>query len=174
MGFCYKIFNCCRKKEVPVNTKSNKHKRRIKFKKNRTRSHQIIQINNSNPHHRIQSFPNNILTNEQHLELQFVHVQNTTEDFKILSNIPISSLIHSSNSCKENLELKYNCPICLDFFNNILVTSCCNNYICRLCAEKYLSTMIKYMINVKCVLCTTKKNIILSDVDPEKPVYHYF
>lgn len=28
---------------------------------------------------------------------------------------------------------KYYCPICLRYFNHILISDCCNNYICRLC-----------------------------------------
>ena len=28
---------------------------------------------------------------------------------------------------------KYTCPICLRYFNTILVASCCQNYLCRLC-----------------------------------------
>ena len=28
---------------------------------------------------------------------------------------------------------KYCCPICLRYFNKMLVSNCCNNYICRLC-----------------------------------------
>ena len=30
-------------------------------------------------------------------------------------------------------EYKFYCPICLRYFNHMLVSSCCNNYICRLC-----------------------------------------
>lgn len=28
---------------------------------------------------------------------------------------------------------KYYCPICLRYFNHMLVSTCCDNYICRLC-----------------------------------------
>ena len=28
---------------------------------------------------------------------------------------------------------KFQCPICLRYFNKMLVSSCCNNYICRFC-----------------------------------------
>jgi hypothetical protein len=28
---------------------------------------------------------------------------------------------------------KYYCPICLRYFNHMLISSCCDNYICRLC-----------------------------------------
>jgi hypothetical protein len=28
---------------------------------------------------------------------------------------------------------KFYCPICLRYFNHILVSDCCRNYICRLC-----------------------------------------
>ena len=34
---------------------------------------------------------------------------------------------------KERQEFKYYCPICLRYFNQILISQCCNNYICRFC-----------------------------------------
>ena len=33
----------------------------------------------------------------------------------------------------ERLKFKYCCPICLRYFNKMLISSCCKNYICRLC-----------------------------------------
>mgnify|MGYP000152945795 CR=1 FL=1 len=30
-------------------------------------------------------------------------------------------------------KFKYYCPICLRYFNHILISNCCNNYICRFC-----------------------------------------
>lgn len=30
-------------------------------------------------------------------------------------------------------KFKYYCPICLRYFNHMLISSCCENYICRLC-----------------------------------------
>ena len=30
-------------------------------------------------------------------------------------------------------KFKYYCPICLRYFNHMLISSCCDNYICRLC-----------------------------------------
>ena len=34
---------------------------------------------------------------------------------------------------ENKLEYRYNCPICLRYFNHMLVCSCCKNYLCRLC-----------------------------------------
>lgn len=34
---------------------------------------------------------------------------------------------------EEQKVYKYCCPICLRYFNTILVSSCCANYMCRLC-----------------------------------------
>ena len=36
-------------------------------------------------------------------------------------------------ACQDRKVFKYNCPICLRYFNHILVSNCCNNYICRHC-----------------------------------------
>jgi hypothetical protein len=30
-------------------------------------------------------------------------------------------------------DYKFYCPICLRYFNHILISDCCNNYICRFC-----------------------------------------
>jgi hypothetical protein len=44
---------------------------------------------------------------------------------------------YPADDCSEHRELrkvyKFYCPICLRYFNHMLVSSCCNNYICRLC-----------------------------------------
>jgi hypothetical protein len=34
---------------------------------------------------------------------------------------------------QEREMFKYCCPICLRYFNKMLVSSCCKNYICRHC-----------------------------------------
>ena len=34
---------------------------------------------------------------------------------------------------KEKKIFKFYCPICLRYFNTVLISSCCDNYICRFC-----------------------------------------
>jgi len=41
--------------------------------------------------------------------------------------------IYPANDPKERKIFKYYCPICLRYFNTILVSTCCDNYICRFC-----------------------------------------
>lgn len=62
---------------------------------------------------------------------------------------------------------KYCCPVCLRYFNHILVSNCCNNYICRLCIgemAKKAKTTSNYVI--RCVHCMTDE-FKLYDVNPE-------
>jgi hypothetical protein len=40
-------------------------------------------------------------------------------------------------ACDDRKVFKYYCPICLRYFNHILVSTCCNNYICRHCIGLY-------------------------------------
>ena len=40
---------------------------------------------------------------------------------------------YPANNADERKVFKYYCPICLRYFNTILVSSCCDNYICRFC-----------------------------------------
>lgn len=39
----------------------------------------------------------------------------------------------NDSAVEERKVFKYYCPICLRYFNHILISSCCNNYICRHC-----------------------------------------
>jgi hypothetical protein len=60
---------------------------------------------------------------------------------------------------------RYCCPVCLRYFNHILTSSCCHNYICRLCIgemAKKAKTSLGYII--RCVHCMTDE-FRLSDVN---------
>jgi predicted ATP-dependent protease len=69
---------------------------------------------------------------------------------------------------------KYYCPICLRYFNHILISDCCNNYICRLCIgwqAKKAKKDENYCI--KCSHCY-KENFRLVDVDlNDKEIKYY-
>ena len=64
-------------------------------------------------------------------------------------------------------QFKYYCPICLRYFNFMLVSSCCNNYLCHYCADE----MAERERNVDSFqgVCPLKceGKFILRDVDPK-------
>jgi hypothetical protein len=64
---------------------------------------------------------------------------------------------------------KFNCPICLKYYNHILKLQCCDNFICLICAEDYKTTQIKYEFNIKCPLCSYEKIIKLIDANEDEP-----
>ena len=68
---------------------------------------------------------------------------------------------------------KYYCPICLRYFNTILVSTCCDNYICRFCIgdmAKKAKTDTKFKI--VCSHCTAEEYKLV-DVDPDAPLRVY-
>lgn len=74
---------------------------------------------------------------------------------------------------QEQAVYKYACPICLMYFNAILVSSCCNNYICRFCIGD-LAKRAKKDANfvIRCSHCM-EDDYRLNDVDPTAPVKFY-
>lgn len=69
---------------------------------------------------------------------------------------------------------KYYCPICLRYFNHILISDCCQNYICRLCIgwqAKKAKKDENYQIT--CSHCYSD-NFRLKDVDlNDKQIKYY-
>ena len=68
---------------------------------------------------------------------------------------------------------KYYCPICLRYFNHILVSTCCDNYICRFCIgdmARKAKQDVKFQI--VCSHCTANDYKLL-DVDPDAPLRVY-
>jgi hypothetical protein len=173
MGCCQMIFSCCKKNEsTPLPNSTRKIRKNHRSQDSRSNNRED-QNNNALQNINSASRVNRPIHNEQHNQqndLQLLHVQRTTESFKIISVFALSNIIHSYNQLESTQKLLYNCPICLDFFNTILVSSCCGNYICRFCAENYISTVIKYMNVIRCPLCNADSNIELKDVDPTLPV----
>lgn len=76
--------------------------------------------------------------------------------------------ITPANTLKVNL--KYNCPVCLCFFNKILHTQCCNNYLCHHCAYELKGKEDQYQI--RCHYCGISP-VYLTDVDPGAAVRNY-
>lgn len=71
-------------------------------------------------------------------------------------------------------QFRYYCPICLRYFNYMLISECCHNYLCHYCAdemaerEKNIDTFIATCFNN----CETKP-FKLKDVDPKERVKKY-
>ena len=84
-----------------------------------------------------------------------------------------SEEIHSHVIPDKLKEIKYNCPICLKFFNHILVLTCCKNYLCLFCLNNYIETSQKYMSKLKCLICNFSEQLCLEDVDPKSQVSRF-
>lgn len=68
---------------------------------------------------------------------------------------------------------KYCCPICLRYFNTILVGTCCKNYICRLCIGEMAKTAKKDpKYTIRCAYCA-QDDFKLFDVDIDAEVRQY-
>ena len=81
----------------------------------------------------------------------------------------------SQEQVEERQMFKYYCPICLRYFNHILISNCCNNYICRHCIGQQANKARKdpkYVIN--CSHCY-QNEFRLDDVTSEngEPIKHY-
>ncbi|KAL4474815.1 hypothetical protein ABPG74_001511 [Tetrahymena malaccensis] len=77
-------------------------------------------------------------------------------------------------SCKDErlneedvLKYKYCCPICLVYFNKILKTKCCNNYVCIECEYDIHQQMLNKKIEDKCWWCKSDKCEIVDVQDGE-------
>lgn len=101
---------------------------------------------------------NNIHNQEIELNLPSIHTK---------YNIDCIDCNVSPDKLKEIL---YNCPICFKFYNHILVTKCCRNYICLRCINDYIETSKKYSSTLKCPLCNYSGKLRLDDVDPSLKV----
>ena len=88
-------------------------------------------------------------------------VEKVTGTYQIESTFLNENLITNTAYSKET---PYNCPICLLYFNNVLVASCCQNQICRGCLEGIVEAEIKSDRNPKCQFCQSDKQIHYSDI----------
>lgn len=62
---------------------------------------------------------------------------------------------------------KFYCPICLRYFNHMLISNCCDNYICRLCIGWQAKKAKKdENYTILCSHCY-KAEFRLNDVDEE-------
>jgi len=80
---------------------------------------------------------------------------------------------YPADNPEERKIFKYYCPVCLRYFNTILVSSCCDNYICRFCIGD-LARKAKQEVNFRicCTHCLTDTYKLL-DVAPDAPLRVY-
>ena len=66
-------------------------------------------------------------------------------------------------------KFKYYCPICLRYFNHMLVSDCCQNYICRMCIGwQALKARSDENYTILCCHCY-QLEFHLNDVDDADP-----
>jgi hypothetical protein len=129
--------------------------------------------NNLNPHREnndASANENNFLNNHGNQELP------VSDNNTIYINLPIIKTNFELNDIVSHIipdkskDIKYNCPICLKFYNHILVLSCCKNYLCLPCLNNYIDTSKKYLSKIKCMICNCSNQLSLEDVDPKSQV----
>jgi hypothetical protein len=69
---------------------------------------------------------------------------------------------------------RYCCPICLKYFNHVLISDCCANYICRHCTELMLRKAIKdyESYTLRCAHCLNER-FALRDVKLLDKIKYY-
>ena len=85
------------------------------------------------------------------------------------------------NTREERKQFAYYCPICMRYFEKMLETACCQNYICRLCVrdlqdqEQKKDSKFKACCPFGCqhVDTATGAKLVLKDVDPSAKIKRY-
>lgn len=91
---------------------------------------------------------------------------------RVKTQIPKEAII-----CQDNYDpsdfYRYCCPVCMMYYNYILVSSCCGNYICRHCTGKIAKkAKYNYSYTTRCVHCQSE-DFTLNDVDLRMPTKEY-
>ncbi len=87
--------------------------------------------------------------------------------------INVQCLVEYPTLQDDQMTFRYCCPICLRYFNHVLVSSCCKNYVCRHCTEVMIKKAIKEpSYEIKCAHCLTD-DFELSDVKLSEKVKFY-
>jgi len=66
----------------------------------------------------------------------------------------------------------FSCPICFNYFNVVLSSQCCKNYLCHRCAKDLLERDGKGGEGVACPTCQ-QEPLVLEDVDLQASVKVY-
>ena len=99
------------------------------------------------------------------------HKKNNNKPYQVKSNInkkKIKCTEELSNAIKREF-YRYQCPVCLRHFENMLNCSNCKNYICRFCGDEIGEKPIEM---IKCPFCAVNP-FILTDVDSDNPIRKY-
>ena len=110
------------------------------------------------------------------------HADSATEEIRkrnkvrIKTNISKKDVLYKDELPENSTErkvYKYCCPICLRYFNTVLVASCWKNYICRLCIGDMAKRAKKDKnFVIRCSYCL-EDDFRLDDVKPEETVKFY-
>ena len=115
---------------------------------------------------------NRVDDNSRNFVNQLIYQSIQNENKNINLNFPIIKTnfnnddLISLNTPDKDKDIRYNCPICLKFYNHIFVLSCCKNYLCLRCTNNYTETSKKYKSQVKCPICNYSDQLFLEDVNP--------
>lgn len=89
---------------------------------------------------------------------------------RLTSKVPKSEIRSNEEASPE---FKYCCPVCLQYLNKILVSSCCKNYICRFCiGQMSMRARSDHSYTIRCAYCTAHE-FRLRDVEPTDPIKVY-
>ncbi|CAI2374794.1 unnamed protein product [Moneuplotes crassus] len=107
------------------------------------------------------------------------------EKMKVMEKLTFLTLILSINkediqymdftpeSEEDQITYKYNCPVCLRYFDKILAGKCCGNYLCHLCIDDFIKMADRNKhYKMKCPMCNHEE-LDLQDADPEDEVKRY-
>ena len=166
--------NALQKRNVVIINSNRLEQPNNESNRNNINNIQNNSILNANYRHNLIDNPNHINNigedNDEEFKSKIIKI---TKKFKINSKVD-KMLIASSDIPLIETNNRYNCPICFKYFNNILSLSCCKNYICLFCSEDYLTSHIKYEMNIKCPFCgSDEKTIVLDDAGTEAPLKFY-
>ncbi|CAI2374705.1 unnamed protein product [Moneuplotes crassus] len=74
---------------------------------------------------------------------------------------------------EDQLTYKYNCPVCLRYFDKILAGKCCGNYLCHLCIGDFIQMADRNKhYKMRCPMCNHEE-LNLQDVNPDEEVKKY-
>jgi hypothetical protein len=142
---------------------------------NDRRSPEPPRENSSSPHGNVVAVNNNVNVNNYINRLSLEPIQSKDQYI----NLPTINTKFKEEDILSHIipdkyrQIRYNCPICLKFFNHILVLSCCKNYLCLLCVNYYVDTNKKYSSKMKCPICNFSDKLVLEDVDPSQQVKQF-
>jgi hypothetical protein len=113
--------------------------------------------------------PQQGIPNEIHIQEPEQQQPEPLVEIETKFHLPDLKISEFTPSSTQKLNFSYNCPICLRYFNTILVLKCCKQYICHFCIED-LSKSVKF--EVACPHCK-KIPVQASDVDFNSTVKKY-